>query len=38
VVADAIRAMRRDTADGAMSAHAEHTIVVTAGEPLVLTR
>jgi methionyl aminopeptidase len=26
------------TADGAMSAHAEHTIVVTAGEPVVLTR
>ena len=25
------------TADGALSAHAEHTVVVTAGEPLVLT-
>lgn len=26
------------TADGAVSAHAEHTIVVTAGEPVVVTR
>jgi methionyl aminopeptidase len=25
------------TADGAPSAHAEHTLVVSAGEPLVLT-
>jgi methionyl aminopeptidase len=25
------------TADGAMSAHAEHTIVITGGEPVVLT-
>jgi methionyl aminopeptidase len=25
------------TADGALSAHAEHTLVITAGEPLVLT-
>jgi methionyl aminopeptidase len=26
------------TADGALAAHAEHTIVVTAGAPLILTR
>ena len=25
------------TSDGALSAHAEHTMVITAGKPLVLT-
>jgi methionine aminopeptidase len=25
------------TGDGTLSAHAEHTMVITAGEPLVLT-
>jgi methionyl aminopeptidase len=45
VVAVVLRELRRTggdgwtlrTADGALAAHVEHTIVVTAGRPLVLT-
>ena len=39
--ADDPRGRRRlddPTADGALAAHTEHTIVVTGGAPLVLTR
>ena len=30
--------MDHRTADGSLSAHEEHTIVITDGEPLVVTR
>jgi len=45
MVAVVLRELRRSgdgwtflTADGALAAHEEHTIVVTGGAPLVLTR